>query len=179
VAVASAGPHASLHLAPDRQPRQHHTTQFFTGRMPFLPPNQQRQSTEGNTACTNRRVKNTHTMPPPPPIYGPSIQSIDTHAASQTCLPLHYHTVLLSHATPVVKVDRRIRWHYTTTILRLRIGARLTANFYRCTLALSAGTLMASAGTQYRLVPAHFYPCATHAVDTVGSNRPLVQALQC
>jgi len=27
---------------------------------------------------------------------------------------------------PVVKVDRRIRWHYNTTILRLRIGARLT-----------------------------------------------------
>ena len=26
----------------------------------------------------------------------------------------------------VVKVDRRIRWHCTTTILRLRIGARLT-----------------------------------------------------
>jgi len=28
-------------------PRQHPTTQFFTGRMPFLPPNQQHQSTEG------------------------------------------------------------------------------------------------------------------------------------
>ena len=27
---------------------------------------------------------------------------------------------------PVVKVDWRIRWHYTTTILRLRIGAWLT-----------------------------------------------------
>jgi len=26
---------------------QHPTTQFFTGRMPFLTPNQQRQSTEG------------------------------------------------------------------------------------------------------------------------------------
>jgi len=26
----------------------------------------------------------------------------------------------------VLKVDRRIRWHYTTTILRLCIGARLT-----------------------------------------------------
>ena len=26
---------------------QHPTTLFFTGRMPFLPPNQQRQSTEG------------------------------------------------------------------------------------------------------------------------------------
>jgi len=48
VAVTSAGPYASLHLAPDRQPCQHPTTQFFTGRMPFLPPNQQHQSTEGN-----------------------------------------------------------------------------------------------------------------------------------
>jgi len=48
VAVASAGPYANLHLTPDRQPHQHPTTQFFTGRMPFLPPNQQRQSTEIN-----------------------------------------------------------------------------------------------------------------------------------
>ena len=47
MAVASAGPYASLHLAPDRYPRQYPTTLFFTGRMPFLPPNQQRQSTEG------------------------------------------------------------------------------------------------------------------------------------
>ena len=38
------------------------------------------------------------------------------------------------------KSGPRIRWHYTTTILRLRIGARLTAHFYPCTLALSAGT---------------------------------------
>jgi len=29
VAVASAGPYASLHLAPDKPPRQHPTTQFF------------------------------------------------------------------------------------------------------------------------------------------------------
>ena len=36
--MASAGPYASLHLAPDRQPCQYLTTQFFTGRMPFLPP---------------------------------------------------------------------------------------------------------------------------------------------
>jgi len=47
VAVASAGPYASLHLAPDRQPRQHPTTVLFTGQIPFLPPNQQRQSTDG------------------------------------------------------------------------------------------------------------------------------------
>ena len=38
---------------PCRQPRKHPTTQFFTGRMPFLTPNQQRQSTEGNyTRCS-------------------------------------------------------------------------------------------------------------------------------
>jgi len=36
-----------------RQPRQHPTTQFFTGRMPFLTPNQQRQSTEGSCNCWN------------------------------------------------------------------------------------------------------------------------------
>ena len=40
-AICKSAPHT-------RQPRQHPTTQFFTGRMPFLPPNQQRQSTEGN-----------------------------------------------------------------------------------------------------------------------------------
>jgi len=45
VAVASAGPYASLHLTPDKC--QHPTTQFFTGRVHFLPPNQQRQSIEG------------------------------------------------------------------------------------------------------------------------------------
>ena len=59
--MASAWPYASLHLAPDRHhTSQHPTTLFFTGQMPFLPPNQQRQSTEGNTkaktcniVCTN------------------------------------------------------------------------------------------------------------------------------
>jgi len=39
-AICKSAPH-------HRQPRQHPTTQFFTGRMPFLTPNQQRQSTEG------------------------------------------------------------------------------------------------------------------------------------
>jgi len=33
--------------------RQHPTAQFFTGRMPFLPPNQQRQSTEGTNTEQN------------------------------------------------------------------------------------------------------------------------------
>jgi len=45
-----------LHLAPNRQPRQHPTTQLFTGQMPFLPPNQQRHSTEGKPADTYSSV---------------------------------------------------------------------------------------------------------------------------
>ena len=32
--MASAGPYASLHLAPDRQPRQHPTTQFLQAGCP-------------------------------------------------------------------------------------------------------------------------------------------------
>jgi len=51
VAVASAGPYAiHLHLAPV----PHHPV--FTSRMPFLPPNQQRQSTEGNILSDNKKL---------------------------------------------------------------------------------------------------------------------------
>jgi len=48
VALASAEPYGNhLHLAPDRTiPVSHHSV--FTGWMPFLPPNQQRQSTTGS-----------------------------------------------------------------------------------------------------------------------------------
>ena len=34
------------------------TTQIFTGRMPFLPPNQQRQSTEGNIVTSRNELIN-------------------------------------------------------------------------------------------------------------------------
>ena len=48
-AVASAEPYANnLHLVPDRQLHQHIIT-VFTGRMLFLMPNQQCQSTERQT----------------------------------------------------------------------------------------------------------------------------------
>jgi len=36
-----------LQVCTSLQTDNHPTTQFFTGRMPFLPPNQQHQSTEG------------------------------------------------------------------------------------------------------------------------------------
>jgi len=47
VEVASAGPDASLHLAPDKKSCQHPTTQFFYRPDPFQPPNQQCQSIDG------------------------------------------------------------------------------------------------------------------------------------
>jgi len=39
------------------EPCQHPTTQFFTGRMPFVLPNQQHQSTEGKQKV-NKSSKN-------------------------------------------------------------------------------------------------------------------------
>jgi len=47
MAVASAGPYANLHLAPDRitMPASHHSV--FRGRIPFQPSNQQHQKHEG------------------------------------------------------------------------------------------------------------------------------------
>jgi len=44
-----------MHIAPEKYPRQHPTT-VFTGRMPFLPPNQQCQSTEGNDSSDSASV---------------------------------------------------------------------------------------------------------------------------
>jgi len=57
VAVASAGPQVCTSLHTDN----HASTpplSFFTGRMPFLPPNQQHQSTEGNSNKGNSTVGN-------------------------------------------------------------------------------------------------------------------------
>ena len=53
----------------------------------------------------------------------------------------------------VVKVDRRIRWSYTTTILRLRIGARLT-RYRNCKFHNFAGTISRHAdGISWYSVP--------------------------
>ena len=73
----------------------------------------------------------------------------------------------------MVKVDRRIRWHYTTTILCLRFGAQLTryrnCKFHNFTRTISRH---ADGISRYsvRLVPAHFYPCVLH---THPFNGPL------
>jgi len=58
VAVASAGPYASLYLAPDRQPHQHSTTLFFTDWMPFLSPNHSAKALKARLSysySTNKR----------------------------------------------------------------------------------------------------------------------------
>jgi len=53
VVVASAGLYANhLHLTLDRQPCQHFITQFFTGWVLFLMPNQQYQNAEDKPEMT-------------------------------------------------------------------------------------------------------------------------------
>jgi len=58
VAAASPGPYANhLHFAQlQTEPRQHFTTQFFTGQMLFLTPNQQRQSNEAPFFCSEQKI---------------------------------------------------------------------------------------------------------------------------
>ena len=56
----------------------------------------------------------------------PSCSSHDIRYIERRCRHRDVAVDLVTGSTTVVKVDRRIRWHYTTTVLRLRIGARLT-----------------------------------------------------
>jgi len=54
-AVASAGPYANyLHLAANRYPHQHLMTLILAGRVLFLTPNKQCQSTKGISQLTLR-----------------------------------------------------------------------------------------------------------------------------
>ena len=112
MAVASAGPYASLHLAPDRQPRQYPTTLFFTGQMPFLPPNQQRQSTEGTVSHQKKSPASDKKTDLRQTDVGLSCAGQQTSAASAGCAPLsssrstfitlvsvsHRHTTIHKHA---------------------------------------------------------------------------------
>jgi len=47
---------------------QHPITQFFTGRMPFLPPNQLRQSTEGTAQTAHSPEMIKFTLSPDGPV---------------------------------------------------------------------------------------------------------------
>ena len=76
------------------------------------------------------------------------------------------HEHISRTACPVVKVGAWAEGSGGTTLLLYFAFALVhdsrgieIVNF-TISLALSGGTLMASAGTPYRLVPAHFYPCA-------------------
>jgi len=86
---------------------------FFTGRMPFLPPNQQRQSTEGNY-CIRIRGKtlefSSTVLPAPSPylkgMVGVALVSLDGVAPSRMVgvsasvnLPLHHKAQKFSSGT--------------------------------------------------------------------------------
>ena len=108
VAVASAGLYASVQLASDRQPHQHPTTEFFfTYRMPFLPPNQHRQSTEGEMFLTeNDWIQiNDH--------YMNLLRFISWYRTVLLLSPgeMHYETGLPRSSLPAWKIHRsQVHW---------------------------------------------------------------------
>jgi len=55
MAVASAGPYANICTSLQTSVPHH---SVFTGRMPFLPPNQQHQSTEGTSTEGKKHTQN-------------------------------------------------------------------------------------------------------------------------
>jgi len=57
VAAALAGPYASLHLASDRQPRQHPTTLFLQAERPSCRPTNSVKALKANTATQQRKHK--------------------------------------------------------------------------------------------------------------------------
>ena len=87
---------------------------------------------------------------------------------------------LCSERQCMVKVDRRIRWHYTTTILRLRIGARLT-RYRHCKFHYFARTISRHAGgiSRYSVPPSSrptFTPAERPRVSARGPKTERLRA---
>ena len=85
-------------------------------------------------------------------------------------LNFYIRASVIPYTLAVVKVDRRIRWHYTTTILRLRIGARLT-RYWNCKFHNVARTISRHADgiSRYSIPPSAgpLLPPARWYSDTV------------
>jgi len=62
VAVASVGPYASLHLAPDRKPRQHPTTMFLQAGCPSCHPTNSVKALKATKS--NKTMKNAQGIDP-------------------------------------------------------------------------------------------------------------------
>ena len=74
----------------------------------------------------------------------------------------------------MVKVDRRIRWHYTTTILRLRIGAQLT-RYRNCKFHNFARTISRHAdGIRRYSVPPSAGPLLPLVMSHMFRSKPLL-----
>jgi len=64
---------------------------FFTGRMPFLPPNQQRQSTEGRTKTTTIRIPCRDIVKAKLPMPRPGLSKSRPQNASQARTAMDYN----------------------------------------------------------------------------------------
>ena len=98
--------------------------------------------------------------PRPPAVQGevsrPDTPDLPAVPGKQLLLGLQRHTHTHTPSGKSGPKDQAAPHYYYTAPSRVIEIVNFTIS-----LALSAGTLMASAGTPYRLVPAHFYPC-TH-----------------
>jgi len=81
--------YASLHLAPDRWPCQHPTTQVFYGQMPFLLPNQQHQSTKDRNTYTTKLVTFTEET-----TEKQNFLKVSICQKLATCIPMSFFAVL-------------------------------------------------------------------------------------
>jgi len=101
----SLSPLAHLHSIPDNHASI--PPQSFTGRMPFLPPNQQRQSTEGNLVQPNKPNKlNSYHLNTIRSFYSANDiknhRRVNTHASMHACMYtcVHARTHTYTHTHP-------------------------------------------------------------------------------
>jgi len=99
VAVASAE-HMQICIS-----YQHSTTQFFTGQMPFLLPNQQHQSTEGKPVMTLENI-NVNAMTDEENVLWWHIRNLNKTLGSQTLLTtLQYFSASSSLSMQIIEAD--------------------------------------------------------------------------
>ena len=102
------------------------TTQFFTGRMPFLPPNQQRQSTEGNlTDLLIVRIFTCAGAAEPASLRGPEQPSQATRPAPpavdcRATQPSHSTCTASGRDESTTSFTVRVIWNVTPALSRAR-----------------------------------------------------------
>ena len=88
MAVASAGPYANLHIAPDKQPRQHPTTRFLQAGCPSCRPTNSIKALK-HTTPKSKKWNQGRTMPRSP------------HRAEHFCISVTFITMTVTMQVPL------------------------------------------------------------------------------